>query len=148
MAPVSELSPSGALFVDDEPENVEIIVDILTDTIEGPVVFARSVTEAVEQLHAHPFELVVMDVFIPLGDHPNRILGPRASKLQDRVDHLGGLVLLEEIDRLSPRPRVLAHTACTDHALLEIFSGRVEARIPKPAPIDTVLRVVVDTLQS
>ncbi|TVQ92230.1 MAG: response regulator [Deltaproteobacteria bacterium] len=141
------MDPSGALFVDDEPENVQILVDILSDVVDGPVMIATTVTEAVERLHEHNFLLVVMDVFIPLGDHPNRVLGPRAARLQDKVDHLGGLVLLEEIDRLVDRPKVLAHTACTDHALLEIFSGRVEARIPKPAPIDTALRDVLEVLR-
>jgi len=140
--------PSGVLFVDDEPDNIRIIVDILKDALDERVDAAHSVEDAVELLLARPYRLVVMDVFIPLGEHPNRVLGPRADKVQEHVDHLGGLVLLEEIDRLDPRPTVMAHTACTDHALLEIFGDRVVHRIPKPAPLDTLLRDVVDTLRS
>jgi len=139
--------PSGVLFVDDEPDNIRILVDILADALDEPVEAAHSVEDAVEHLHNHDYRLVVMDVFIPLGDHPNRVLGPRGAKVQDNVEHLGGLVLLEELDRLDPRPTVMAHTACTDHALLEIFGDRVVHRIPKPAPLDTVLRDVVDTLR-
>lgn len=140
-------APTGILFVDDEPQNIRILVEILADALDEPVEAVHSVEHAVERLHQHPFRLVVMDVFIPLGDHPNRVLGTRARKLQDRVEHLGGLVLLDELDRVNPRPTVMAHTACTDHALLEIFGDRVVHRIPKPAPLDTVLRDVMDVMR-
>ena len=136
--------PSGLLFVDDEPENIKVLVEILQESLHEPVRVVATVEAAVEALHDRDYRAVVMDVFIPLGDHPRRTLGPRAESVQDRVDHLGGLVLLEEIDRLDPRPIVLAHTACTDFILLEIFGDRVVHRIPKPAPIDTVLRDVMD----
>ena len=77
---------------------------------------------AVEHLHENNYDAVVMDLFIPLGDHPHRVLGPRARRYQEQVEHLGGLVLLEELDRLpeDARPIVISHTACTDHVLLEI----------------------------
>jgi CheY-like chemotaxis protein len=145
VAPLSD-APTGLLFVDDEPQNISILVEILSDSLDEPVLAVGSVEAAVEALHARHWRGVVMDVFIPLGDHPNRVLGPRATSMQDDVDHLGGLILLEEIDRLHPRPVVMAHTACTDHALLEIFGDRVVHRIPKPAPLDTVLRDVMEHL--
>jgi CheY-like chemotaxis protein len=138
---------SGVLFVDDEPENVKFVVESLRDGVDGPVQLATSVTDAVQALHDHAYLLVVMDVFIPLGDHPNKVLGARAARLQDRVEHLGGLVLLEEIDRLDPRPEVLAHTACVDHVLLDIFQGRVVGRVPKPAPVDRLLGDVIEVLR-
>ena len=87
-----------------------------------------------------------MDLFIPLGDHPHRVLGPRARRYQEHVEHLGGLVLLEELDRLEDRPVVVSHTACTDHVLLELFGDRVERRIPKPAPLDTLLQNLFEVL--
>lgn len=136
--------PSGLLFVDDEPENIQILVEILQDTLHERVLAVGTVEEAVIALHDHDWRAVVMDVFIPLGDHPRRSLGERGLELQDRVDHLGGLVLLEEIDRLDPRPIVLSHTACTDHVLLEVFGDRVVHRIPKPAPLDIVLKDVIE----
>jgi hypothetical protein len=60
--------------------------------------------------------------------------------------HLGGLVLLDELDRVEPAPRVLAHTACTDYALLEVLGDRVTAQVPKPAPVDVLLRAVMEAL--
>jgi CheY-like chemotaxis protein len=139
---------TGILFVDDEPENVELVAEILREALEEPVEVVMSVELAVERLHARGWRVVVMDLFIPLGSHPMRVLGPRAVKYQAHVEHLGGLVLLEEIDRLRDRPVVVSHTACTDHVLLELFGDAVERRIPKPSPLDTVLVNVMDAVRA
>ncbi len=139
------MSEPGILFVDDEPDNVRLAAEILGEALHIPVEVASSVEEAVELLHARPWKCVVMDLFIPLGDHPDRVLGPRARRYQEQVEHLGGLVLLEELDRLGgPRPTVVSHTACTDHVLLELFGDRVARRIPKPAPMDTLLHNLLE----
>lgn len=134
----------GILFVDDEPENVATVAGILADALHLPVVSVSSVDEAVARLHERPWKVVVMDLFVPLGTHPRRILGPRARRYQEHVEHLGGLVLLEEIDRLPVRPVVVSHTACTDHVLHEVFGDRVAQQVPKPAPVDVLLRAVMD----
>jgi CheY-like chemotaxis protein len=138
---------SVILFVDDEVENVQLVAEILGDATGRVVVVVATVEAAVARLHAGPVELVVMDLFIPLGAHPDRVLGSRARRYQEHVDHLGGLVLLEEIDRLAVRPKVVSHTACTDHVLLELFGDRVSRRIPKPAPLDTVLQNLLEVLE-
>jgi len=137
---------SGILFVDDEPENVALAAEILGEALEIPVEVATSVEAAVERLHAQEWRAIVMDLFIPLGTHPHRVLGPRARKYQEQVEHLGGLVLLEEIERLDYDPIVVSHTACTDHILLELFGDSVERRIPKPAPMDTLLGNLMEVL--
>lgn len=141
------MSKKGILFVDDDVENVEMVAEILGEALELPVEVVDSVEAAVERLHSASWRAVVMDLFIPLGDHPDRVLGPRAKRYQEQVEHLGGLVLLEEIDRLEDRPIVLAHTACTDHVLLELFGDRVARRIPKPTPVDELLRAVMEVLE-
>lgn len=142
-----ETRPAGILFVDDEPENVRLAAEILGESLDMRVAVADSVEEAVRMLHESPWRAVVMDVFIPLGDHPHRVLGPRARRYQDNVEHLGGLVLLEEIERLEVRPIVVSHTACTDHVLLELFGDVVQRRIPKPAPLDTLLQNLFEVLR-
>ena len=141
------MTMEGLLFVDDEVDNVSLAAEILAEALEVPVKVVDSVEQAVEELHDTPWRAVIMDLFIPLGDHPQRILGPRARRYQDNVEHLGGLVLLEEIDRLDHPPIVISHTACTDHVLLELFGDRVARRIPKPAPMDTLLQNVMEVLQ-
>ncbi|MCO4743273.1 MAG: hypothetical protein KC912_00700 [Proteobacteria bacterium] len=135
------------LFVDDETENVSLAASILEDALGEPVIVVDTVEDAVALLHDQPFKLVVMDLFIPLGAHPDRVLGPRARRYQAQVDHLGGLVLLEELDRLEDGPIVISHTACTDHVLLELFGDRVARRIPKPAPMDTLLQNIMEVLE-
>jgi len=140
-------SLNGILFVDDELDNVQIATEILKEAFEEPVESVNSVELAVERLLEHPWRALVMDLFIPLGDHPRRILGPRSRRYQDQVEHLGGLVLLEEVERLSYQPLVIAHTACTDHVLLELFGDRVVRRIPKPAPLDTLLHNLLEVLR-
>jgi CheY-like chemotaxis protein len=138
---------NGILFVDDEVENVRIAAEILREALDEPVEMVSTVELAVERLLEHPWRALVMDLFIPLGDHPRRVLGPRSRRYQDQVEHLGGLVLLEEVDRLPYRPLVFAHTACTDHVLLDLFADRVVRRIPKPAPLDTLLHNLLEVLR-
>jgi len=137
---------SGLLFVDDEVDNVSLAAEILAEALDMRVQVVDTVEGAVEALHRTPWKAVIMDLFIPLGDHPHRSLGPRARRYQDNVEHLGGLILLEEIDRMQQRPIVISHTACTDHVLLELFGDRVARRIPKPAPMDTLLQNVMEVL--
>lgn len=138
--------PRGVLFVDDDAENVSLCAEIVGDATGRPVRVVTSVEAAVDALHTSPWALVVMDLFIPLGTHPHRVLGPRARRYQEHVEHLGGLVLLEELDRIQPRPIVVSHTACTDHVLLDLFGDRVARRIPKPAPLEMLLDNLLDVL--
>lgn len=131
------------LFIDDEPHHVETVAHTLSDALDIEVMVARSVEEAIDLLKDRPADLVVTDIFIPLGDKPRTSLGPRARRYAENLKHLGGLVLLDELDRLEPAPVILAHTACTDFALLEILGERVCDRVPKPAPVDVLLRAVL-----
>lgn len=142
------MAPVSLLFVDDDPENVTLIATILGESLGVQTKVVLTVEAAVEALQQQQWTAVIMDLFIPLGDHPHRVLGPRATRYQDQVEHLGGLVLLEEIERLANPPLVITHTACNDHVLLGLFKDRVALRIPKPAPLDTVLVQVVDVLRS
>lgn len=136
------------LFVDDEPENIAFVSGLLRDTLGADVTVAESVDEAIGALHAHaadPIALVVMDVFVPLGEaHFAR--GPRARKVAEDIEHLGGLVLLDEIDRLNKPPRVLVHTACNDYAMVELLQEHGAWRVPKPASPDALLRAVMEAL--
>ena len=141
------VSGRGVLFVDDDPENVALAAEIVGEATGRPVAVAGSVQEALERLHEGGWSLVVMDLFLPIGEHGHRVLGPRAARYQSHVEHLGGLLLLDELDKITPRPAVVSHTACTDHVLLELFGDRVVRRIPKPAPLDTLLANLLEVLE-
>jgi CheY-like chemotaxis protein len=134
------------LFVDDEPEQIEVAVGLVREVLECEVVVVPTVEAAVACLHEKPFDLVVTDIFIPLGARRGGALGPRARRYQETVRHLGGLVLLDELDRVDNPPIVLAHTACTDFELIEVLGDKVHGRIPKPAPADAMLRSVLEAL--
>ena len=134
------------LFVDDELEQIETVAAVIREALEADVVSARTVRDAVEALHRAPCDVVVMDIFIPMGDSAVEVLGPRARRYEQDLEHLGGLVLLDELQRLETCPVVLAHTACMDFELLELMREVVSDRVPKPAPADVLLRAVLEAL--
>lgn len=135
------------LFIDDDPENVEGVAATLREALDAEVLVVTSVEEAVKALHAAPIDIVVTDVFIPLGASPRDVLGPRARRYAEQLDHLGGLVLLDELDRVDPAPIVLAHTACIDPVLVELLGERVHARVRKPAPFEVLLEAVLEAIR-
>jgi CheY-like chemotaxis protein len=134
------------LFVDDDPEHVALVSRTIAEALGADVLVVTSVEAAVTALHTAPVDLVITDIFIPLGVAPRDALGPRARRYAETVQHLGGLVLLDEIDRMDPAPKVLAHTATTDHALLHVLGAHVIGQVPKPAPVDVLLRAVLEAL--
>lgn len=143
----AKTEPTGLLFVDDERDNVSLAAEILQESLSTEVVVVESVEQAVAKLHEKRWRAVIMDLFIPLGPDVDRVLGPRAKKYEKDVEHLGGLVLLDEIDRLAEPPIVISHTACTDPVLHELFEQRVSRMIPKPAPLDTLLGILMEELR-
>jgi len=136
------------LVVDDEPELLEPSIQLLRVALEADVRVVTSVDEAVQALHDAATDVVIADIFLPLGERPRELLGPRARRYAENLVHLGGLVLLDEIDRVEPAPKVLAYTACTDFALLEVLGDRVTARVPKPCPADVLLQAVMDAVRA
>lgn len=134
------------LFIDDDPEHVELVSRLLREAIGLEVDVVRTVEAAVYALHAHVYTLVVTDIFIPLGSSPRSPLGRRSRQYEENLQHLGGLMVIDELERVEPRPRVLTHTACTDFALIEVLGDAVHARVPKPAPTEVLLRAVLDAL--
>ena len=133
------------LFVDDDPANVALVAATLKDALGAEIKIATSVEEAIAVLHHERIDLVVTDVFIPRGDDARRAMGPRARRAAELVEHLGGLVVLDELERLQPSPAVLVHTACQDAPLLAIIGER--QRVRKPAPAEALLEAVLGVLR-
>ena len=134
------------LFVDDEPHQVQHALEILREALDIETLMATSVSQAINYLKIHTFAVVVTDIFIPMGKDLVGSFGPRARKYEDSMRHLGGLALLDYLERLQPPPPILAHTACTDHALIEVLGEHVVMRLPKPAPVDVLLTAVRDII--
>lgn len=135
------------LFVDDDPENVEGVAGTLRDALDADVAVVHTVEDAVRELHRAPVQVLVTDLFIPMGSRPRTVLGPRARRYAEQLEHLGGLVLLDEVDRFDTPPRVLAHTACVDPILIELLGERVYARVRKPAPYEVLLEAVLEAIR-
>ena len=136
----------NVLFVDDEPHQVLHAKEILSDALDVDILLATSVAQAINLLEEESFALVVTDIFIPMGKNFRGSFGPRAKKYEDNMRHLGGLALLDYLERMQPPPPILAHTACTDHALIEVLGQHVIMRLPKPAPVDVLLTAVRDII--
>ena len=135
------------LFIDDEPYNLELAVEILRETvIDCSIVVTETAQESIEWLSTHTADLVVMDIFLPLGKNIQDTLGPRAKEYEDNLRHLGGIAILDFLEKQSHPPKVLTHTACTDFALLEILGDIVHDRIPKPAAIEVLIEAVHNEL--
>ncbi|MSP56811.1 MAG: response regulator [Myxococcales bacterium] len=142
------------LFVDDDPENVNGLARVLREALGAgsEILVATTVEDALAALHgpSPPFDILVTDLFIPLGTSVRGVLGPRARRIagtEQDIQHLGGLVLLDEIDRLAAKPIVLAHTACTDPVLTSLLGERVHARVRKPAPFEVLLNAILDVVK-
>lgn len=135
------------LFIDDDPEHVAFVSRLVRDVLGAEVEVVSSVEDAVAALQRAPCDLVVTDIFIPLGRDARYTLGPRSRSYAENLQHLGGLLLIDELERLPYRPKVLTHTACTDFALIEVLGDAVTSRVPKPAPPEVLLRAVLDALE-
>ncbi len=135
------------LFLDDDPEQVEACSQAIAAAGAAEVLVVHTVAEAVAALHRTRIHLLVMDLFIPLGDTPRATFGPRARKYAENVDHLGGLVLLDELERVRNPPLTLLHTACREPIVLELARDRIHSRVRKPASAEVLIRAVLDALQ-
>lgn len=136
------------LFVDDELENVNFCVTALNSAGVAQAFAVSTVEAAVRALHAERVDILVMDLFIPMGHTPAGPLGPRARKYAENLGDLGGLVLLDELERVANPPVTLLHTACRDHVVLELTRERVASRIRKPAPAEVLLEAVLAAIRN
>ena len=134
------------LFVDDEPQHITAVQEILSEALDVDIHISTTVSDAFEQLERQSFVLVVTDIFIPMGKNFQHHVGPRARKYEDSMKHLGGLALLDHMEKMNPPPPILAHTACTDFALLEVLGEHVVGKVPKPAPVDVLLTIIRDII--
>ena len=134
------------LFVDDEPQNITAVQGILSEALDVHIHISTTVSDAFEILEKMEFSLIVTDIFIPMGKQFEYHVGPRARKYEESMKHLGGLALLDHLEKFPSTPPILAHTACTDFALLEVLGDHVVAKVPKPAPVEVLLTSIRDIL--
>ena len=113
----------------------------------APLVYLSSnVRSTIRLLCDVKFDLIILDVYIPIGEGAEDTLGGRAKMYEGEFQHLGGLELIDFLDKMENRPKVLMHTACFDYDIISMFNPIVDDRIPKPASIDVFINTIVRAL--
>ena len=140
---------ANILFIDDSPEQYNIAFSILQATNDNLNIYLSSnVRSSIRLLCDVKFDLIILDVFIPIGEGAQDTLGNRAKMYEGEYRHLGGLELVDFLAKMDKKPQVLMHTACFDYDIISMFADIVDDRIPKPAPIDVFLRAVEAALKT
>ena len=135
------------LFIDDSPEKYNVAFSILQATQDNINIYLSSnVRSTIRLMCDVEFDLVILDVFIPIGQGAEDTLGTRAKMYEGEYQHLGGLELIDFFNKMEDKPNVLMHTACFDYDIISMFSEIVSDRIPKPASIDVFIKAVVSAL--
>ena len=135
------------LFIDDSPEIYNVAFSILQATQNDMNVYLSSnVRSTIRLLCDVKFDLIILDVYIPIGEGAEDTLGSRAKMYEGEFQHLGGLELIDFLDKMENRPKVLMHTACFDYDIISMFNPIVDDRIPKPASIDVFIKAVIEAL--
>ena len=135
------------LFIDDSPEIYNVAFSILQATQNDMNVYLSSnVRSTIRLLCDVKFDLIILDVYIPIGEGAEDTLGGRAKMYEGEFQHLGGLELIDFLDKMENRPKVLMHTACFDYDIISMFNPIVDDRIPKPASIDVFINTIVRAL--
>ena len=75
------------VLVDDDPQHVSTLKRLLEVALDADVALVDSVEGAVQALYEAPADVVVTDIFIPLGKDPWRVLGPRSRRYADGLRH-------------------------------------------------------------
>lgn len=58
------------LFVDDEPSHAQIVLGLLRTVLDARTQVVSTVGEAVEALQKERFDLLITDLFLPMGPAP------------------------------------------------------------------------------
>ena len=138
---------ANILFIDDSPERYNVAFSILQATNNNMNIYLSSnVRSTIRLLCDVHFDLVILDVFIPIGNGAEDTIGSRAKMYEGEHQHLGGLELVDFLSKMENKPQVLMHTACFDYNIISLFSEIVDDRIPKPAPIDVFIKSITEAL--
>ena len=136
------------LFIDDEPHNFTFVLEILREMDHLQIFSAQDVRTALQIINEEDqLDIVITDVFIPTGGDLRQLIGPRARKYEESVQHLGGLIILDALELLHPIPKIITHIACTDFELLEVLGEHVSLRLPKPCSSDVLLNGILQFVE-
>ena len=138
---------ANILFIDDSPERYNVAFSILQATNDNMNIYlASNVKSSIRLLCDVEFDLVIMDIFMPLGEDAEEVIGRRADIYVENLQHMGSLELLDFLRRMDTKPIILMHTACFDHDVISVFNEIIDDRIPKPAPVEVFIKSITEAL--
>ena len=81
--------------------------------MEGIQIFsAQDVRTALQIINdEEDLDIVITDIFIPTGGDLRQLIGPRARKYEETLQHLGGLIILDALELLHPIPKIITHAS-------------------------------------
>jgi CheY-like chemotaxis protein len=136
------------LILDDEHDEshaIKLLAGTLEEALDFEVRVVASYGAAMEAIEDGRYDLVITDVFLPIHGG-GEALGRRASRFEQHAPHLGGLVLMDALERREDPPKILVHTACTDAPLIELLDELGHERVRKPAAPDVLLTATLEAL--
>ena len=110
------------------------------------IYLASNVKSSIRLMCDVEFDLVIMDIFMPLGEDAEEVIGRRADIYVENLQHMGSLELLDFLRRMDTKPIILMHTACFDHDVISVFNEIIDDRIPKPAPVEVFIKSITEAL--
>ncbi len=138
---------ANILFIDDSPERYNVAFSILQATNDNMNIYlASNVKSSIRLLCDIEFDLVIMDIFMPLGEDAEEVIGRRADIYVEDLQHMGSLELLDFLRRMETKPTILMHTACFDHNVISVFNEIIDDRLPKPAPVEVFIKSITEAL--
>lgn len=138
---------ANILFIDDSPERYNVAFSILQATNDNMNIYlASNVKSSIRLLCDVEFDLVIMDIFMPLGEDADELIGRRADIYVENLQHMGSLELLDFLRRMEIKPIILMHTACFDHDVISVFNEIIDDRLPKPAPVEVFIKSITEAL--
>ena len=138
---------ANILFIDDSPERYNVAFSILQATNDNLNIYlASNVKTSIRLLCDVKYDLVILDIFIPLGEGAEEVIGKRADVYTGELQQMGSLELLDFLRRMDERPTIYMHTACFDHNVISVFNEIIDDRLPKPAPIEVFIKSITEAL--
>ncbi|RJQ47967.1 MAG: response regulator, partial [Gaiellales bacterium] len=122
---MSEPGAERVLIVDDQPDDVELVTQALSEGCPGwwDITVARSAEEGLSRVRRGPFALILLDYHLP-GQ--------------------SGLTLLSKVRELQPDLPVIIMTAYSDlDSAVSAFQGGAFEYLPKPFDIEKAVELIL-----
>jgi len=132
------------LWVEDEPHRVQKLGYLLQEAIDCSITFSVDGTDTIQKLYEGNFDLVILDIMMPLGDEIDSSIEPKRAGVEILRMIRSGKIRDKEIDKEIP---IVAVTAVSNRADREAVTKlSVNDYLLKPIRFDVFIRAVKTAL--